>query len=120
MAIAVTTTKNTMATYYGTQGTWIGLATANPGSVATPTASTEVTGGSPAYARKQTTWGAASGGAITGTAVTIDTPAATVTYIILASAAVVATANMIDNAAVTSVVMSGQGQIVVTPTYTQT
>jgi hypothetical protein len=118
MPIAVVTTKNTLATYYGTQGSWIGLATANPGTVATPTG--EVTGGSPAYARKQTTWGTASGGAITGTAVTIDTPAATVTYIILASAALVATANMIDNALVTSVVMSGQGQIVVTPTYTQT
>jgi len=118
MAIAVTTTKNTMATYYGTQGTWIGLATSNPGATTTPTG--EVTGGSPAYARKQTTWGAAAAGAITGTAVTIDTPAATVTYIILASAAVVASANMIDNALVTSVVMSGQGQIVVTPTYTQT
>lgn len=118
MAIAVTTTKNTMATYYGTQGTWIGLATGAPGATTTP--SNEVTGGSPAYARKQTTWGAASGGAITGTAVTIDTPAATVTYIILASASTVASANMIDNASVTSVVMSGQGQIVVTPTYTQT
>lgn len=118
MPIAVTTTRNTMATYFGTLGSWVGLATSNPGATTTPTG--EVTGGSPAYARKQTTWGAASGGAITGTAVTIDTPAATVTFIILASAATVATTNMIDNAAVTSVVMSGQGQIVVTPTYTQT
>lgn len=116
MAIAVTTTKNTMATYYGTLGTYIGLATASPGSTATPTG--EVTGGSPAYARKATTWGSASGGAITGSAVTIDTPAATVTYILLASAS--SGNNMIDNASVTSVVMSGQGQIVVTPTYTQT
>jgi hypothetical protein len=118
MAIAVTTTKNTMATYYGTLGTYIGLATGNPGSTATP--SNEVTGGSPAYARVATTWGSASGGAITGTAVTINTPAATITYIILASAATTGAANMIDNASITSVVMSGQGQIVVTPTYTQT
>lgn len=116
MAIAVTTTKNTMATYYGTLGTYIGLATSAPGSTATPTG--EVTGGSPAYARKATTWGSASSGAITGTAVTIDTPAATVTHILLASA--VSGNNMIDNADVTDVVMSGQGQIVVTPTYTQT
>ena len=116
MAIAVTTTKNTMATYYGTLGTYIGLATGAPGSTSTP--SNEDTGGSPAYARKQTTWGAASSGAITGTAVTIDTPAATITYILLASA--VSGNNMIDNASITSVVMSGQGQIVVTPTYTQT
>lgn len=116
MAIAVTATKNTMATYYGTLGTYIGLATGNPGSTATP--SSEDTGGSPAYARIQTTWGSASSGAITGSACTINTPAATITYIILASA--VSGANMIDNASITSVVMSGQGQIVVTPTYTQT
>lgn len=116
MAIAVTTTKNTMATYYGTLGTYIGLATGAPGSTSTP--SNEVTGGSPAYARKATTWGSAAAGAITGSAVTIDTPAATVTYILLGSA--VSGANMIDNASITSVVMSGQGQIVVTPTYTQT
>jgi hypothetical protein len=105
-----------MATYYGTQGSWIGLATSAPGSTSTPTG--EVTGGSPAYARKQTTWGAASTGVITGSAVTIDTPATTVTHILLASAATGAT--MIDNALISSVVMSGQGQIVVTPTFTQT
>lgn len=116
MAIAVTTTKNTMATYYGTLGTYIGLATGNPGSTATP--SNEVTGGSPAYARIATTWGSASAGAITGSACTINTPAATVTYILLGSS--VSGNNMIDNASITSVVMSGQGQIVVTPTYTQT
>jgi hypothetical protein len=116
MAIAVTTTKNTMATYYGTLGAYIGMATGAPGSTATP--SNEVTGGSPAYARIATTWGSASGGAITGTACTINTPAATVTYILVASAS--SGNNMIDNASVTSVVMSGQGQIVVTPTYTQT
>jgi hypothetical protein len=116
MAIAVTTTKNTMATYYGTLGTYVGLATGAPGSTSTP--SNEVSGGSPAYARKVTAWGGAAAGAITGGAVTIDTPAATVTYILLASAA--SGNNMIDNASITSVVMSGQGQIVVTPTYTQT
>jgi hypothetical protein len=116
MAIAVTTTKNTMATYYGTLGTYIGLATGAPGSTSTP--SNENTGGSPAYARIATTWGGAAAGAITGSACTINTPAATLTYVLLASA--VSGNNMIDNASITSVVMSGQGQVVVTPTYTQT
>jgi len=116
MAIAVTTTKNTMATYYGTLGTYIGLATGAPGSTSTP--SNEDTGGAPAYARIATVWGTATAGAITGTACTVNTPANTITYIILASSASGAT--MIDNASITSVVMSGQGQIVVTPTYTQT
>ena len=116
MAIAVTTTKNSLATYYGTLGAYIGMATGAPGSTATP--SNEDTGGSPAYARILTTWGAAAAGAITGSACTINTPAATITYILVASA--VSGNNMIDNASVSSVVMSGQGQIVVTPTYTQT
>jgi hypothetical protein len=44
--------------------------------------------------------------------------AATYTHILLASAS--SGANQIDNADVTDVVMSAQGQIVVTPTYTQT
>jgi len=55
-----------------------------------------------------------------GSAVTINVPAATYTYILLASAATLAAANMVDNAAITSVVMSAQGQLVVTPTFTQT
>lgn len=116
MAIAVTATKNSLATYYGTLGAYIGMATAAPGSTATP--ANEDTGGSPVYARVLTTWGSPSAGAIAGTACTINTPAATITYILVASA--VSGNNMIDNTLVSSVVMSGQGQIVVTPTYTQT
>jgi hypothetical protein len=116
MAIAVATTRQSLADQYKTLGTWIGVATADPGTTATP--ANEATGGAPAYARKQTTWTSATGGVVNGTAVTIDVPAATYTYILLASAT--SGANMIDKAAVTSVVMSAQGQIVVTPTYTQT
>lgn len=116
MAIAVTTTKQTMSNYYATLGTYIGLATGAPGSTATP--SNEASGGSPAYARVATTWTAGSGGVNNGSAVTINVAAATYTYILLASAS--SGNNMIDNASITSVVMSAQGQIVVTPTYTQT
>jgi hypothetical protein len=118
MAIAIGTTRQTLANAYAGAGTWIGLATGNPGTSATP--SNEATGGSPAYARKQTTWTPSTGGVTNGSAVTIDCAAATYTHIILASAATVATTNQIDNADVTDVVMSAQGQIVVTPTYTQT
>lgn len=115
MAIAVTATRNTLATAYGSAGSWIGVATADPGTTSTP--SSEASGGSPAYARKQTTWGAASGGAITGSAVTVDLAAGTYTHIIVASAS---TGNsMIDKAAITSTVLSAQGQLIVTPTYTQ-
>lgn len=40
----------------------VSLHTADPGNGTTPTASTEVTGGSPAYARKSVTWSAAASG----------------------------------------------------------
>lgn len=116
MAIAVATTRQSLANAYMGLGTWIGVATGDPGTTSTP--SNEAAGGSPAYARKQTTWTSGSGGVVNGSAVTIDVAAATYTYILLASAQT--GANMIDKAAVTSVVMSAQGQIVVTPTYTQT
>ena len=52
-------------------GTWISLHTADPGT----TGASEVTGGT--YARKQTTWAAASNSASTGSAVTVDVPAGT-------------------------------------------
>lgn len=116
MAIAVATTRQSLADQYKTLGTWIGVCTGDPGTTSTP--ANEATGGSPAYARKATTWSSSTGGVVNGTAVTIDVAAATYTYVLLASGS--SGNNMIDKAAVTSVVMSAQGQIVVTPTYTQT
>ena len=44
----------------------------------------------------------------------------TITHILLASAATVATTNQVDNADVTDIVFSAQGQAVVTPTFTVT
>lgn len=116
MAIAVATTRQSLANQYATLGTWIGVCTGDPGTTSTP--ANEASGGSPAYARQQTTWTAGAGGVSNGSAVTINVAAATYTYILLASAATGNT--MIDKASITSVVMSAQGQLVVTPTYTQT
>jgi hypothetical protein len=116
MAIAVATTRQALADAYKVLGTWVGVTTGAPGTSATP--ANEATGGSPAYARKQTTWTSSTGGVVNGSAVTIDVPSGTFTHIILCSAS--SGANQIDNADVTDVVMSAQGQIVVTPTYTQT
>jgi hypothetical protein len=116
MAIAVATTRQALANTYATQGTWIGAATGDPGTSSTP--ANEATGGTPAYARIQTTWTAGSGGIQNGSAVTLNVQAATYTYILLASAQTGNT--MVDKAAITSVVMSAQGQLVVTPSYTQT
>jgi len=54
----------------------VALHTGDPG--AADTAANEVTGGSPAYARKAIAWNAASGGAATATAnVVLDVPAGT-------------------------------------------
>lgn len=116
MAIAVATTRQALATYYGTLGNYIGAHTGDPGTTSSP--ANEVTGGSPAYARKATAWSNSTGGVINGTAVTIDTPAGTITHISLCSA--VSGNNMVDKSDIVDVVMSAQGQIVVTPTYTQT
>lgn len=115
MAIQILASRNALVTEYITLGTWLGLATGNPGTSATP--SNEATGGSPAYARKQTTWGSVSASASTGTAATIDVAAGTYTHSILCSAST--GNNQVDWADITDTVLSAQGQIIVTPTYTQ-
>ena len=116
MAIAIATTRQALADAYKALGSYVGVSTADPGTTTTP--ASEATGGSPAYARKQTTWTSSTGGVVNGSAVTVDVNAGTYTHILLASA--VSGANMIDKADVTDVVMSAQGQIVISPTYTQT
>lgn len=58
-------------------GDRISLHTGDPGT----TGANEVTGGSPAYARKQTTWnGGASDGVVAGSEVAFDVPAGTYTH----------------------------------------
>lgn len=115
MTIAVDSTKEALAAEYASLGTWISLHTGDPGT----TGANEATGGSPAYARKQTTWSAGgSDGVYTGTAVTIDVPAGTYTHIGIHSASSGGTFR--DKAELSSsVVMGSQGQVVLTPTYTQ-
>lgn len=59
-------------------GNSISLHTADPGT----TGASEATGGSPAYARKTTTWSAgASDGVVDGSPVVFDVPAGTYTHI---------------------------------------
>lgn len=116
MAIQILATRNSLVSEYISLNTWLGVATGNPGTSATP--SNEATGGSPAYARKQTTWGSVSASASTGTAVTVDLAAGTYTHSILCSAST--GNNMGDWADITDTVLSAQGQLIITPTYTQT
>lgn len=116
MAISVATTRQALADAYKAQGSWLNACPSNPGTTSTP--SSEASGGSPANARKQTTWTSQTGGVVTGSAVTVDVAPTTYQWILLAAA--VSGNNMVDSADVVDVVMSAQGQIVITPTYTQT
>lgn len=71
-------TKETAALAVTAIGNTISLHTGDPGT----TGANEATGGSPAYARKTTTWsGGASDGTVTGTSVAFDVPAGTYTHL---------------------------------------
>lgn len=95
-------------------GAYISLHTASPGT----TGANEATGGSPAYARKLTTWTAgASDGVTSGSEVTIDLPAGTYTHFGVWSAVTAGT--YVSGGTITSTVLGAQGQIKVTPTHTQ-
>lgn len=113
MAIQTATQKNTLATAYGTAATHVALYSTVPGA----SAGTELSGGSPAYARKAITWGAPSNGVITGT-VEFDVPAgATVRGAGLHTALTAGT--YLDGAAVTEQAFATQGTYTLTVTYTQ-
>jgi hypothetical protein len=117
MAIAILAQRNAMATAYGVAAPYGTLFTADPGTSGTVTG--EVTGGSPAFARKAISWGAASSSAITGSPV-FDIPAGTtVTYAGVAVSSTLTTADLRDKVAVTSQAFASQGTYTVTFTYTQ-
>lgn len=113
MAIAVNATKQALADAYTGLGRYISLHTADPGSTGT----SEVTGGSPAYARKQTTWSSGTTGVNTGSQVSIDAPAGAYTYAGIWTAASGGT--FIDKIAITLTTLGAQGVVQVTPSYTQ-
>lgn len=113
MAIQTVTMKNTLATAYGTAALYGALYTTTPGG----TAGTEVTGGSPAYARKPLTWGSASSGVVTVT-VTFDVPASTT--VVGAGIHTASTGGTyLDGATVTSQAFATQGTYAITYTFTQ-
>ncbi len=113
MAIQTTTQKNNLATAYGTNATYAALYTTTPSS----TAGTEVSGGSPAYARKAITWGSASGGVITAT-VTFDVPSGT-TVVGAGVHTAITAGTYLDGGSVTSQAFATQGTYALTLTYTQ-
>ena len=76
MAIAILAERQSLATKYGTDAPYGALFSTAP--LTTGAATGELTGGSPAYARKALSWGAVDGNAkITGAATVFDVAAGT-------------------------------------------
>jgi hypothetical protein len=102
--------KNAMLNALGAVAVFVSIHTDDPGT----NGANEVTGGSPAYARKAMTWGAASGGVMAHSAApTFDVPAGTtVKYVGMFSASTAGTFYGADD--VTNEVYGAQG------TYTLT
>jgi hypothetical protein len=105
-----TNAKNSMLDHLGTEAVYASLHSADPGDTGT----NELSGGSPAYARKAITWNAAAAGSMDDSNVPVfDVPAgATVLYVGLWSA--VTSGTFYGAALVTQENFGGQG------TYTLT
>lgn len=114
-AFTANATKETGSVAITGTGDWISLHTASPGT----TGANEATGGTPTYARKQTTWTAGgSDGIVAGSQVTHDVPAGTYTHFGVWTA--VSGGTYKDGGPLSSSpVMGAQGQIKTTPTHTQ-
>jgi hypothetical protein len=118
MAIRNVTQRNAMATAYGAAAPYGDLFTGDPGTA--NAATNELTGGSPAFARKALSWGAASASAVVGTATFDVPPSTTVAYFGVCVSSVLTTADVRDSVTVTSQTFASQGTYAVTATYTQT
>ncbi|RRQ26329.1 hypothetical protein DK926_18990 [Rhodococcus sp. Eu-32] len=102
--------KEDIAIYAGSLGSWISLHTADPGS----SGANEASGGT--YARKQTTWaGGPVDGTIAGSAVTIPVPAGTFAWAGIWSAQT-GTTRFVGSIPIASTQLGAPGEIVVTPT----
>jgi hypothetical protein len=112
MPIATDSEKNSLATKYATDLAFLSLHSADPGSTGT----NELTGGSPAYARKPTTWSTPSGGVFTGTVV-FDIPAGSNVAWVGAWSAVTG-GTFLDKAQLNAQTFNNQGQYQVNATGT--
>ncbi len=114
MAVAGLNMRNALAAAYGTNAPYAALYTTAPGA----NAGTEVTGGSPAYARKAVTWGAPSASAVAATIPAFDVPSGT-TVVGAGFHSAVTAGNYMDGGSVTSQAFSSQGTYTLSATYTQ-
>lgn len=110
--------KDALANAYAAGAPYGGLASADPGG--TGAASNELTGGSPAYARKPLNWTTASGtGQVTGSAAYDVAAGSTAAWTFVASSNVAGAATVRDTADVVDQVFASQGTYIVSYTYTQ-
>jgi hypothetical protein len=118
--VNVASTAQTLSNDYAGLGDWIGLATVDGGNPSGPPA--EVPTGASGYARAQTTWSPSGGGVNVGTAVTISAPPGEYTFAILCTQSDPNQPGdkVIDYCKISGAILNNDGQIVVTPTYTQT
>jgi hypothetical protein len=113
----VLSTAQALDNYKVSLGNWIGVCTGPPGN--TSTVLNEATGGSPAYARQQTTWTPGTNGTNTGSQVTLNLPAGTYSYGIICSASTGNT--MIDWFTLqTPIVITAQTAVPITPSSSTT
>lgn len=112
MAIEVGSTRQALADTYTGLGSWFSIHT----GATSGTGANEASGGG--YARKQTTWGSGSNGVTPGSQMTIDLPIGTFVRVGMWTAVTAGTFR--DACAMTSTQFVQAGQLLVTPTYTQT
>jgi hypothetical protein len=120
VTIRVGAQKDALANAYAAAAPHLAGFTADPG--ATGAATNELTGGSPAYARKALGWTTASGGTgqVSGSA-TLDVPAgSTLAFIAVCNTNVAGAATVRDTFDLTDQPFVSQGQETVSVTYTQT
>lgn len=115
MSIAVPSSREALADAYVARGSLFSLHTASPGT----TGANEATGGSPAYTRESTTWSAdaVDDGTRVGTQVFFDVPAGSYTHWGFWNDA--GTVFLDGGLLSATVTRASQGQVKVTPSYTQ-
>lgn len=122
MPIRTLAQRNALAAQYATAAPNSTLFSADPGTAGAAT--NELTGGSPAFARKAIggSWATAtpSASAVTGTATHDVASGSTVAYAGVCVSLTLTTADVRDSVAVTPQAFSSQGTYAVTYTYTQT
>lgn len=119
MTIAITAEKNSLCDKYKTDAPNGALFTADPGTAGSAT--NELTGGSPAYARKALSWGTSSGGVVSSAATSFDVASGTtVNYFGVTASTTAGTADVKDRVAVTAQTFASQGTYTVTATFTVT